>query len=141
MISIDRSLLPGDLDPLVFTADPTDSLYVATYRPPVFDFRKRHAPDSDDVGGAVLQTAVLDISAIPLTIYARGTSWDDVEDAMAEANEALSQFIYALTLEVGGVDLTYNAECSRPAWTWDEGMVAACMAVGPVTIPVNPPGA
>lgn len=139
MISIDRSLLPGGLAPLVITADHTEALWVETYAPPVFDYRKQYAPESPHMSGQALLSAVLDSGELSVVFYARGANWAATQAAMDSLSLALSQFSYPLTLTDTGT--TFDAECAAVAWSWDDGMFAANIARGPVSIRLNPPGA
>lgn len=140
-LAFDRSSL--SLAPLVITSDPFAS---ALYLPedglvwPVFETRRKYAPDSDYEDGRTLLAVTRGATELPLTIYARAASGLALNAAKAELAAAVGQWSYAITLTVDSVAHTYAAEVvlDLPWGAIDSGMVAAHMARTSFSIPLNP---
>jgi hypothetical protein len=141
-LTLERTAL--SLAPLVITNNPYDD--VALWLPedglsePDFDMRVTYAPDSAYMPGRFKIAAVLDMTSIPCTIYARGTTTSALQSAKNELAAAVSQWAFDVTLTVDGVAQTWPA--AAPSWPkWgdvDSGMVAAHIAKASFSIPLNP---
>lgn len=105
---------------------------------PDFKMRRTYADDSPWVGGRQLLAAVSDASTLPLTFYAHASTQALLEAAITAAEAAFSQFVYTLTLTVGGQTRSWSAEPELPTWSADSGMVRAKLIRGSVVIPLNP---
>lgn len=143
MISLTITRASLSLPDLVIGDDPGGSLWIAGAGEPGFGFRYNYAPDSDHVPGSALLSAVLEMSSLPVTIYARAASSAALATLRNEVAAAVSQFSYTVTLTVDGIASSFSADPVWPHWQWaeDSGMVAAHMASTSLSIPVNPPGA
>lgn len=133
----------GDTD-LVIGHDPAEALWIDEQGlgRPGFSFRKEFAPESSWVAGRQPLSAVLDVSELPVQVYARGASTAALEATMATLEAAVSQWSYTVTLTIDGVAHSYSAECTWPQWgPVDSGEVRAHLARAALSIPVNPPGA
>lgn len=138
-IDIDRtSLSLGALT----VSDSSDTYRLARggFGRPAITWRTTNAPDSDNVHGSELITAVKEQTSIPLTVLILGDTWDEVEAAIDVLDEALSQFSYPVTQTVGGVARVWAASpaswaSTDPIESWN---VAECIEVLNVTIPVQP---
>lgn len=138
-LSFDRTSL--SLSPLVVTNNPDEDLWIEVFQEPGFDFRYKYAPDSDLIPGSTLLAAVLEMTSLPVSIYARAASTAALRAVKDELAAAVSQFSYDLTLTVDGDDMTFSADPSWPQWVTDYGMASAYMARTSLAIRVNPPGA
>lgn len=143
MISLTITRASLSLGNLVIDDDPAASLWISGVGEPAFDFRYGYAPDSAHIPGSTLLSAVLEMSSLPVTIYARAASSAALETLRNEVRAAVSQFSYTVTLTVDGIASSFSADPVWPHWQWaeDSGMVAAHMASTSLSIPVNPPGA
>lgn len=142
-VSIDRSSMVGDLDPLVITNNPHGTTLhlpedFAVW--PAFETRRTYAPDSGYEAGRTLLAAVQDAAELSLTVYAHGASGALLAAAKAELEAALAQWSYDLTLTVDSVAHVYHAEIllGVPWGAIDSGMVAAHLARTSFSIPLNP---
>lgn len=142
-VTIDRTGL--SLSPLVITDYPTPDL--PWWLPengvaePAWTYRNTEAPESAYMPGTQLLGAVLDASALPLTVYAQAVPGATLPTLKAILELAVSQFRYAITVSVDGDSKTYAAFPSFPQWGQiDSGMVAAKIASCSLTIPINPTG-
>lgn len=142
-LTLTRTALAVPLAPLVIGTDPAGDLWLdENLGRPQFDWRKKHAPDSDYAEGRVLMSAVLDQAAIPCRIYAQAATTAALDAIQTTLEEALSQFAFTATLTIDGVARAYSAECTWPQWgPVDSGEVRAHLVAASVVIPVNPPGA
>lgn len=144
MISLALTRTALSLSPLTITEDFSTGLWIAEegFGRPSFAWRKEHAPESMVFPGQALLAAVRDQSAIPVGIYARGTTTALLDAKMAELEAALGQFVYTATLTIDGVAKSFEAECTAPVWGGiDSGEVHAFLCRAAVVIPVNPPEA
>lgn len=142
-VTFDRTSL--GLDPLEITGDHTTGAFYLDEKDitwPAFLMRRTYAPDSDDVAGAQLQSAVADQGTIGLRITAHHSTTAELKAAMDELTEATTQFSYTLTLEVDGVTFgTYWADPEYPQWgALLSENVRAKRNEATITIPINPPG-
>lgn len=144
-LSIDRTSL--SLSPLVLTNSPPFAGGI-TYpedglAEPNFDMRRTYAPDSRYTPGRLLLGAVFDGSAIPLTLTIKGTSAANLLARKAELVAALAQFSYDVTMTVNGQTIgTWPADATTVWWgVVDHGDARQFIALGTVSIPVNPPTA
>lgn len=113
-ITIDRSSLPGSLDPLEFSGNLDDAgLGILDYQPPARQARVAYAPDSvnthgSEATGASWQQAILGFD------WVCDTAADEtaLQAAYEEVVAALGQFSYEVTTQVSGA----------PAQTWSADM-------------------
>lgn len=108
-------------------------------RLPQFEERRDHAPDSAFKGGKMLLAVVLEQSNLPLIIRAAGSSVADLATKQAELEQALTQFMFPLTLDIDGAARTWEAEFAWPnLQTPDAAMRQDLTARFVVDIPINP---
>lgn len=142
-LSIDRTSL--SLAPLLLTNNPFDANPYTFpedgLAQPNFTMRLRYAPDSNFVAGRLALGSVLDGSTMPLIVAARGTSTADLEAVKDALEAALAQMTYSVTMTVDGVTVgTWPADPTTVWWgTVDHGAAVAHLAIGSISIPVNPP--
>jgi len=103
------------------------------------DLFRTYAPKSAYVRAPLL-AAIEEVSAVPLTIYARAASSSALQALRAQLKAAAGQWSYDLIVTVDSVATTYSAEISLPVWqlSTDSGAVAAHMDRCQLVIPVNP---
>lgn len=108
---------------------------------PGITWRKATAPDSADVHGSEYFAAVKEQTSLPLEVAILADSSAELEAAIDELTDALSQFTYTVTVTVGGVSKVWDA---GPAdWSAASGLVEFSKAnrffdVLKVTIPIYP---
>jgi len=141
-VTIDRSSL--SLSDLVI-----DEALNATYvlllgsrlRRPAVTWRKTAAPNSVDVHGTEFIAAVKENTDYPFRVMVQANTTADLDAAIDELDEALSQFAYPVTVDLGGVLKVWAA--SPAPWAPESDLaeaqaVAAFFEVLTVTIPVYP---
>jgi hypothetical protein len=103
-ISIDRSGMPGALEPLVFSgAVDATPLGIYDYQEPARQMRVTYAPDSADIHGSEATGAALQQAVLGWDWAAdHATSETDVQAAYDEVAAAISQFSYLVTTQVSG---------------------------------------
>lgn len=141
-LTIGRTSL--SLPDLVITNDPTAGAFWLPeegLEEPDETWRLSYFPDSREVHGRALASAVREHSAIPATIYTDATSSVELGQNKAILSAALGQFTYPVTLDLDGAALTYDADPCGPRWgAVDSGMVRAKIARASVSIPIYPIG-
>lgn len=105
-ISIDRTGMVGDPDPLVMTghAEPTRFLSVSDYQEPAIQPRILDAPTGDGHGDMPLgwswQESILGFNAF----YEEATSESEMRSRIAELTAAISRLTYQTTVTVSDAD-------------------------------------
>ena len=139
-LTIGRASL--SLADLVITNDPNAGDFWLPEDPfdePEENYRLRYMPDSDDVHGKELVSAVLEHTSIPATVYTKAASAAALKANKAALRAALGQFAYSVTVNLDGATATYSADPCGARWgTVDSGMVRAHIAKASVSIPVYP---
>lgn len=106
---------------------------------PGFTIRRTYAPDSEYIPGRYLLTAVTDASSLPAMIYAHGDTSAHLEAAVAELEQATTQFAYEISLAIDGQSRTWLADPELPVWgAVDTGLVRQHIAIANLVIPINP---
>lgn len=140
-LSIDRTAL--SLAALVIADDPSTGLWIAEdgFGRPGRLWR-RTSVSSPFIHGSVQTRATLEQASIPVTIYAQGATTAALRTKMAELDDALSQWIYDVTITEDGQATTFECDCADVSWNeFDSGMTRAHLARATVTIPCYPVGA
>lgn len=140
-VSISRTGL--DLPALVITGDGTGtySLTQGGLGRPLVTPRYTYADTSPDVDGQVLLQVARDTSALPLTLLVQGTTAANLDAALNALEDALWQFTYTATVNVGGVVKVWRCQPTVPQvgdGVIDHARAAQHIEVVSVTIPVDP---
>lgn len=141
-LTISRTSL--SLEPLVIGSSPFGSgrwfhLPEDGLSRPAFTIRKGYAPGSAFLPGQYLLTAVGESGFLPALVYAHGDTSADLEDAIAELEQATTQFAYDVELAIDGQAKTWPADPELPDWgPVDTGFVKAHIAIASLVIPINP---
>lgn len=124
MLSV--SLSRGANPPLVIEAGPMVGLYLPedAIGPIARRLQRTYGPSSAYVRAPLL-AIVEEATAVPLTIYAKGTSATNLQEHRELLEAVVTQWRYQVTVPVDGVTTTYNAEPDLPVWelTHDSGAV------------------
>lgn len=106
---------------------------------PGFTPRYTYAPDSAYVAGRQLLAAVLDQANLPAVVRVAGDSVAQLVARKAELEQAVSQFLYEVTLDIDGATQTWSADYTWPQWappTASSRLDLTDRAV--LTFPLNP---
>lgn len=141
-ITLDRSGLPGGLDPLVISGTfDGNALGLLSYQPPALVPRYGYAPDPADVDGSELISVAWEQTAIGFDWCREGSTETELQAAYAEVAAAIGQFSFPVTTQV--------SDAPAQVWTADRGtmnpstreysdLVDPGTVVYAVAIPVHP---
>lgn len=140
-VSIDRSDL--SLAALVISGDGSGT-YSLTDRGlgrPAITPRITNMPDSRDVEGSEILSAVKEQTALPLEVLVQATSTAALDAAIDALDAALWQLQYDVTVTIDGVAKVWH--CTPAAWAVSSGVVeyaraAQFVEVLTITIPCKP---
>lgn len=79
-----------------------------------YDMRRTYAPTSAYVRRKLL-AAILDGADLSLTVRMQGSATDSLSVRRTTLEQAVSQFLYPITVDIDGNALVGEAECSWPA--------------------------
>lgn len=140
-VSIDRTAL--SMSALTISGDGTGtySLTAKGLGRPAITARSTWFPDSPDVHGSRLRSAVKEQSSLPLEVVVQAASASALDAAVTALSDALWQFSFTTTVTVDGVSKVWT--CSPASWAVASGVVevshaAAFLEVLTITIPVYP---
>lgn len=104
---------------------------------PNFDFKRSYSPNSWWVSGQQLLAAGQEPSSFTLSLIINGIDHTDLDNKMAELEQATSQLAYTITLEIDGQTKTWDADSSLPQWGVVEYLLQDLVKVrGTLTIPI-----
>lgn len=120
-ITLDRASL--DLDPLIITgsrATTPSGIWVpegGLQQLPSPEPRRTYPPESAYVSRRRALAVVLDGTDLIFVARLQGTDEDPLTARHAELEAAVSQYFYPVTVDVDGVAMSGEGECTWPTWT------------------------
>lgn len=106
---------------------------------PEMTWRRTYAGDSPYTHGSELVAAVKEQTSLPLGVLILADSALELQTALDDLDEAVSQFTYTTTVTVDGIARSWS--CDPASWRRgriDSGEQAAFLARVALTIPVYP---